>query len=273
MSTQSKAHLSKRRELLLAIAAASAAAILSNPVVAAAQSAPRKLGLIFPPAGRGVPEEGLAMYGDRIEYLIETLGLKTMTPDGYDAVIDLIGPRAEALVARGAEAVVLMGTSLSFYQGEEFNQKLTQVLIQSSGLPCTTMSSSLIQGLKTVSANNLVAATAYNEEVNERLRSYLAEHGFNVLAVKGLGIEAVEDIFSVTQAQLIDFAAGLVTDNPGADSMVVSCGGLITLDILQPLEDRTGIPAVSSTPHALYAGAKLLGMDAAVPGHGRLLSS
>jgi arylmalonate decarboxylase len=260
-----------RRELLQMIAAV--AAMLSNPVFATAQATPRKLGLIFPPAGRGVPEEGVAMYGDRIEYLIETLGLKTMTPDGYDAVIDLIGPRAESLAARGAEAVVLMGTSLSFYQGEAFNQKLTRVLKESSGLPCITMSSSLIQGLKTVGANNLVAATAYNEEVNDRLRSFLAEHDFNVLAVKGLGIEAVEDIFSVTQPQLIEFAAALVTSNPGADSIVVSCGGLITLDILQPLEARTGLPSVSSTPHALYAGAKLLGMDASVPGHGRLLSS
>ncbi len=262
-----------RRELLQMIAAISATTLLPISAFAAAQAAPRKLGLIFPPAGRGVPEEGLAMYGDKIEYLIETLGLKTMTPDGYDAVIDLIGPRAESLAARGAEAVVLMGTSLSFYQGEAFNQKLTQVLKESSGLPCITMSSSLIQGLKTVGAKNLVAATAYNEVVNERLRSFLTEHDFTVLAVKGLGIEAVEDIFSVTQSQLIDFGADLVARAPGADSIVVSCGGLITLEILQPLEDRTGVPSVSSTPHALYAGAKLLGMDASVPGHGRLLSS
>lgn len=249
-----------------------AAAVLSGPAIAGGQAPARKLGLIFPPAGRGVPEEGLSMYGDRVEYLVETLGLKTMTPDGYDAVIGLIGPRAEKLAERGAEAIVLMGTSLSFYQGEGFNQRLAQTLRESSGLPCTTMSTAIIEGLKAVGAQKVVAATAYNDTVNQRLQNFLLEHGFEVLRVQGLSIEAVEDIFSVTQPQLIDFGAGVVAAAAGADSILVSCGGLITLDILAPLESRSGVPAVSSTPHALYAGAKLLGIDARVPGHGKLLS-
>jgi arylmalonate decarboxylase len=259
----------KRRDWLKLMGAAT---VLSRPVFANSGEVPRKLGLIFPPAGRGVPEEGLSMYGGRVEYLVETLGLKTMTPDGYDAVIDLIGPRAEKLAGRGAEAIVLMGTSLSFYQGEAFNQRLTRTLRESSGLPCVTMSTAVIDGLKTVGARKVVAATAYNDTVNGRLQSFLLEHGFEVLKVQGLAIEAVEDIFSVTQPQLIEFGASVVAAAPGADSILVSCGGLITLDILEPLESRTGVPAVSSTPHALYAGAKLLGIDARVPGHGRLLS-
>jgi arylmalonate decarboxylase len=260
-----------RRELLKMLAAASAA-IGSTHCFASNSTAPRKLGLIFPPAGRGVPEEGLTMYGDRVEFLVETLGLKTMTPDGYDAVIDLIGPQAEKLVGRGAEVIVLMGTSLSFYKGEAFNQSLTRTLQDSSGLPCITMSTAVIEGLKAVGASEVVAATAYNDTVNERLRIFLTEHDLKVLNVQGLAIEAVEDIFSVTQSQLIDFGADVAAAGPGADSMLVSCGGLITLDILAPLENRTGIPAVSSTPHALFAGAKLLGIDARVPGHGKLLS-
>jgi arylmalonate decarboxylase len=212
------------------------------------------------------------MYGDDIEFLVETLGLESMTPDGYDAVIDRIGPGASRLKARGAEAIVLMGTSLSFYRGEEFNQRLTRTLEQSSGLPGVTMSSAIIEGLQIVGARNVAVATAYNEVVNDRLRAFLTEHDFNVLTVQGLGIEAVEDIFSVTQPQLIDFGADVVASSPGADSLLVSCGGLRTLEILAPLERRTGVPAISSTPHALFAGAKLLQMDANVAGYGRLLS-
>jgi arylmalonate decarboxylase len=165
-----------------------------------------------------------------------------------------------------------MGTSLSFYRGEEFNQRLTRTLEQSSGLPGVTMSSAIIEGLQIVGARNVAVATAYNEVVNDRLRAFLTEHDFNVLTVQGLGIEAVEDIFSVTQPQLIDFGADVVASSPGADSLLVSCGGLRTLEILAPLERRTGVPAISSTPHALFAGAKLLQMDANVAGYGRLLS-
>jgi arylmalonate decarboxylase len=203
---------------------------------------------------------------------VETLGLETMTPDGYDAVIERIGPAAKKLAKRGAEAIVLMGTSLSFYKGEGFNQVLARTLREASDLPCTTMSTAIIDGLKSVGAVKVVVATAYNDTVNERLRAFLTEHAFTVLAVKGLGIEAVGDIFSVTQPELIEFGASLVSSAPRADAILVSCGGLRTLEILAPLESRTEIPAVSSTPHALFAGARLLGLDGKVPGYGTLLS-
>lgn len=233
---------------------------------------PRKLGLIFPPTGRGIPEEGLAMYGDNIEYLIETLGLETMTPEGYDAVIELIPGKAQRLVERGAEVVVLMGTSLSFYKGEAFNQQLIQTLRDATGLPVTTMSNAVIEGLKAVGAKRVAVATAYNEVVNDRLRFFLNEHDFEVLTIKGLGIEAVGDIFSVTQPQLIDFSADVYHSVEDADSILVSCGGLRTLEIIAPIEERTQVPVVSSMPHGMWACARLLEMDARVEGFGQLLS-
>jgi len=238
-----------------------------------AASAPRKLGLIFPPADRvDPPEEGVAMYGDSITYLIEALGLETMTPEGYDAVQDRIRPAGERLAERGAEAVILMGTSLSFYKGEAYNQQLTQLLRDATGgLPVTTMSTAVINGLKGVGAKRMAVATAYNDEVNDRLRTFLGEHGLDVLAIEGLGIEAVEDIFSVTQPQLIEFGSRVSASAPDANALLVSCGGLRTLEILEPLEQRTGLPTISSTPHAMYAANALLGMDLRWPHYGQLM--
>jgi len=232
----------------------------------------RRLGLIFPVIDRGVPEEGLTLYGDNIEYVIENLDLKTMTPEGYDAVIADIPRKALRLAERDVEAIMVMGTSLTFYQGREFNERITRTVAEATGLPTSTMSNGIINGLQEVGASNIVCATAYNDEVNSRLVRFLNQHDFNVLNIEGLGIEAVEDIFSVTDPQLIDFCGNVAGKAKAADAILISCGGLITLDILAPVERRTNLPAVSSTPHALYEGAKLLGMDPHVPGYGSLIS-
>jgi len=261
--------ISRREILALAGAGVSYLALQPRPTGAANEA---KLGLIFPPAGRGVPEEGLAMYGSSVEFLVEGLGLATMTPDGYEAVIDRIGPTAEKLAGRGAQAIALMGTSLSFYKGEDFNQRLTETIREATGLPAVTMSTAIIEGLKSVGASSVAAATAYNDEVNGRLQSFLHEHGFEVTRTQGLGIEAVEDIFSVTQPQLIEFSANVYESVAGADAILVSCGGLRTLEILAPLEQRCHVPAVSSTPHALRAGVRLLGLSGHAAGFGTLLS-
>jgi len=242
------------------------------PISLYAQRKPR-LGMIFPVIDRDVPEEAIRMYGDRIEYVVENLDLKTMTPEGYDAVIGDIPALAEKLVKQDVDAIMVMGTSLTFYQGREFNERLTKTIAESTGLPTSTMSNGIINGLKAVGGRNIVCATAYNDVVNDRLVRFLTQHDFNVLNIKGLGIEAVEDIFSVTQPQLIDFCSGVGTSSTGADAILISCGGLITLDILSPVESNTRIPAISSTPHALFEGARLLGIDARVPGYGQLLSA
>ena len=238
---------------------------------ALAQAKPR-LGMIFPVIDRGVPEEAIRMYGDRIDYVVENLDLQTMTPEGYDAVIGDIPVLAQKLVEQDVDAIMVMGTSLTFYQGREYNDRLTKTIADATGLPTSTMSNGIINGLKAVGGKKIACATAYNDEVNNRLVRFLGQHDFNVVNIRGLGIEAVGDIFSVTQPQLIDFCSEVGNADDAADAILISCGGLITLDVLEPVESRTGRPAVSSTPHALYEGARLLGIDARVPGYGTLLS-
>src|SRR5271169_5220676 len=253
-----------RREFLRASAIGIIGATLGK-------SADPTLGLIFP-VTRPVPPEGLAMYPTGVKFIVGDVGLKTMTPEGYDAVINRIGPAGEKLAAQGANAIVLMGTSLSFYKGAAFNERLTETLKKATGLPATTMSTAVIEGLKTVGAKRVVAATAYDDEVNRRLQSFLKESGFEVLGAKGLGIEKVEDVDRVTQDGLLQFCAGVRETQPDANAILVSCGGLRTLELLAPLEKQGHVPAVSSTPHALRAGVRLLGLSGKVAGFGTLLS-
>jgi arylmalonate decarboxylase len=261
----------RRRQFLASCAAAAAAAGIGIPRAGAADKVP-VLGLIFPPLNRGVPEEGVAMYGERLRFVVTGLGVETMTPDGFEAVIPRIPAAAEKLVAAGAEAIELTGTSLTFYKGEAFNQKLRETVTKASGLPATTMSNGVIDGLKAVGAKRVAVATAYNDVVNERLRAFLMEHDLEALVVTGMGIEAIADVDRVTQDDLVEFGARVRASAPTADSLLLSCGGFRTLELIAPLEARTGVPVISSMPHGLWAGARLVGMSGAAPGYGRLLS-
>jgi len=260
-----------RRDLILGSAAATAA--LAEAAQADAPKKPRVLGLIFPPNRTAIPDEGVAMYGDRLHYVTVGLGIERMTPDGFDAALSLIPAAAKQLAAAGAEAIELTGTSLTFYKGEAFNRQLRDTVSQASGLKATTMSNGVIDGLHQLGAKRVAVATAYNDEVNLRLRAFLLEHGLEPVLIRGMGIEAMTDVDKVTQQTLIDFAAGVQAEARGADSLLVSCGGFRTLEIIAPLEARTGVPVVSSMPHGLWAGAKLVGLDGASPGYGRLLSA
>jgi arylmalonate decarboxylase len=260
----------KRRDFIAGCAAVAAAGFGARRA-GAADKAP-VLGLIFPPADRGVPEEGVAMYGERLRFVVTGLGLDRMTPDGYDSVIGRIPRAAEMLAASGAEAIELTGTSLTFYKGEAFNQRLREAVTSASGLPATTMSNGVIDGLKEVGAKRVAVATAYNDVVNDRLRAFLREHDLEPVVVTGMGIEAIVDVDRVTQDDLLEFGARVRASAPDADSLLLSCGGFRTLELIAPLEARASVPVISSMPHGLWAGARLVGMSGAAPGYGVLLS-
>jgi arylmalonate decarboxylase len=255
-----------RRDFLRTTAAALAAASTLN---AAAEPV---LGLIFPPLNRPLPPEASILYPSGVKFLIEGLGLESMTPEGYDKVIPLIKPAAERLAKQGAQAISLMGTSLTFYKGSAFNQQLTDSIKSATGLPANTMSTAVIEGLKTVGAKRLAVATAYSDEVNDRLTAFLKENGFEVVKMKGLGIIDMDTPGRVTEDQLLKFSVEVHKSASGSNAILVSCGGLRTLEMLAPLEQQTHIPAVSSTPHALRAAVRLLGLSGKVTGYGTLLA-
>jgi arylmalonate decarboxylase len=256
--------LSSRRDVLKAGLAAAAATTLGASTAA-------RLGLVAP-VDRAVPPEATVLYPSGIDFRAASLGLKTMTPGGYDAVLERIAPTAAALAQDGAQALVLMGTSLSFYRGAAFNRELTQRLSAASGRPAVTMSTAVIEGLRRVGGRRLAVATAYDAEVNRRLDAFLHEEGFEVLRLRGLGVENVADITRVTRTQLMSFSREVFRSADHADALLISCGGLRTLDLLDPLERQCGVPVVSSLPHALRAGVQLLGLSTRVEGYGRLLA-
>ena len=259
---------SSRREFLRIASVGAAAAALGIPT----KATDPVLGMIFPPANAPVPPEARLMYPSGVRFLSAGVGLERMTPEGYDKVVDRILPAAQKLADEGANAIAVMGTSLTFYKGAAFNRQLKESIAKTAGLPSTTMSTAIIEGLKAVGGRHLAVATAYNEEVNRRLRAFLEESGFDVLAVKGLGIERFQDRAPVTQDELLEFSAGVWATVPKADAMLISCGALKTLDLLAPLERRCKVPVVSSMPHALWAGVRLLGLSGRAPGYGTLLS-
>ena len=257
-------NLRSRREFLKiggAVAACASSGSAATPV----------LGMIFPPANYTVPPEAKLLYPNGVKFLAEGVGLERMTPAEYDRVFVRIVPVAKKQAKQGANAIDVMGTSLTFYKGAAFNQQLIDTIKKETGLPATTMSTGIVEGLRAVGGRRVAVATAYNEEVSRRLSVFLSESGFEVLTVKGLGIERFEDAPPVTPQKLLDFSAGVRESAPKADALVISCGALKTLELLVPLEKRCKVPVVSSTPHALRAGVRLLGLSGRAPGYGSLL--
>jgi arylmalonate decarboxylase len=255
-------HPSRRQFLYSAAAAA-----LTTPLVSAAEPV---MGMIFPPADYPVPPEAMQLYPKGVTFLAEGLAFNGMTIESYDEAVPRIVPAALKLKERGATAISIMGTSLTFYKGAAFNQELIDRVHQATGLPATSMSSGIVDGLHVAGAKRVAVATAYTDVVNATLERFLKESGFEVSVIKGLNL--IRATGAVTQEQLFDFSAGVFAGTTKADTLLVSCGGLKTIDLLVPLEAKCKVPVVSSTPHALMNAVRLVGLSPRVAGYGSVLA-
>ena len=258
----------QRREFLELAALASALAAAGLPARAAEPVA----GLIFPPANYPMPPDVQRLYPTGVKFIGNGLGFNGMTIESYDEAIPRALPRAQELASQGANLISVFGSSITFYKGAKFNKELCDKVTALTGLPATTQSNGLIDGLKHVNARRVAVATAYTDVVTDRLKSFLGEHGFEVASTKGLGYERIPE-GAANGDVLHELGVASYKLAGKADALVMSCGGLRTLDVIVPLEKSIGVPVVSSTPHGLWHCARMLGVKAKIQGFGMVMAA
>jgi arylmalonate decarboxylase len=227
------------------------------------------IGLIVPPADGAVPPEAPLLY-PRLSFEALGLALPEISAAGFDSVRGAIVDKAQRLAARGAEAISVMGTSLTFYRGAEGNRELQRAVREATGLPATTMSSAVVNALRALGTKRVGLATAYTDDLNRRLEAFLREEGFDIAAVQGLDMKDVRGVRQVPPQALAALVERVSDADRSAEAILLSCGGLLAQDIVPGLEAKLGVPVVASSPAGFWDVVRLAGHDPAATGCGRL---
>src|SRR3954452_9154709 len=141
------------------------------------------IGLVVPFAEDKVPPEGHQMYPS-MTFLPRGVGVRSLTPEGFAAAFNAIPAAADHLASKGVDAIMVIGTSLTFFRGPEAHDRLLDDLRARTGLPVSTMSQAIVDGLREVGARRVAVATAYSDVVNVRLKELLAASGMETVPLK-----------------------------------------------------------------------------------------
>ena len=194
--------------------------------------------------------------------------LAAMDRDSDRCALELADARVDVLGYACLVAIMSMG--LGYHRVSE--QRLHARTAEAGGAaPVVTSAGALVDGLKALGAKKVSILTPYMKPLTQLVIDYLEHEGIEVLDSISLEIPDNLEVGRLDPLAPADITRRL--DTRGVDAVVASaCVQMPSLGSVQLIEDRLGLPVVSSSTCTTYMMLKKLGLAARAPGFGALLS-
>lgn len=178
-----------------------------------------------------------------------------------DAHVDVLGY---------ACLVAIMSMGLGYHCASE--ARLHQRTVDNGHpAPVVTSAGALVDGLKALGAKKVAILTPYMKPLTQLVIDYIQHQGIEVVDSLSLEIPDNLEVGRQDPRAPIELTKKLNTAN--ADAIVASaCVQMPSLASIQAIEDRTGLPVMSSAVATTHQMLKKLNLDTRVPGFGALLS-
>ena len=141
------------------------------------------------------------------------------------------------------------------------------------GVPAVSTAGAILAALQALGVDRIAMATPYTDETNNHERHFLEEHGIEVVAMAGLGLNTslagVQKISRVPPPDV--FAHARSVDCDAAEAVLICCTDFNTLDVIDPLEAELDKPVISSNTATFWSVLRAAGIEDRIPGYGRLL--
>lgn len=198
------------------------------------------------------------------------LNVQAHTTEEFNKAIEALEKGLGIFTAEECDAILLGGITLGTQRGYAAEQEVVARLSERVGLPISTGMNASVEALKHLKAKNIVIATAYMKTINEAVKRYYEDAGFQVSGIQGLEVTK-----PVEQVKLPDYASyrvgrNLFQQNPTADAILIQ-GRWRSVACVAELEGDTGRPVISSTAASLWWVLQKLAMKIPIEGCGQLL--
>ncbi|MBB4225895.1 maleate cis-trans isomerase family protein [Variovorax guangxiensis] len=194
--------------------------------------------------------------------------LVAMDKDSDRCALELSDARVEVLGYACLVAIMAMG--LGYHRQSE--QRLHQRTVDNGGAaPVVTSAGALVDGLHTLGAKKVAILTPYMKPLTQLVIDYFHNEGIEV--VDSISLEIPDNLEVGRQDPRAPIAITQRLNTQGVDAIVASaCVQMPSLPSVQAIEDRSGLPVLSSSVATTYAMLKRLSLSTRVPGFGALLS-
>lgn len=229
-----------------------------------------RIGLIVPSSNTTMEFEFWRLVPPGVTVHAGRVSLVNVDVESLERMAEEVVKEVEKLSTADVNVIVYGCTSGSLLKGLEWERGLRERIERVAGVKAVTTAGAVVDALRTLGVRRIAVATPYIEEINVREKMFLESSGFTVARIRGLGI--VRNVDIGRQPPEVAYRLALkVAEGVDVDAVFISCTNFRTLEIVDPLESRLGIPVISSNTASAWAALRALGIKEKVNIGGKLL--
>ena len=190
--------------------------------------------------------------------------------DDFQDMLSHAGDAAEGLAAAGADIIAYGCTSGSMICPTD---RLIGKMENSSGKPAISTAGANLEAVKALGIKRLSMATPYTDATNDKESAFIERHGFEVSAMKGLGLggtlEKIQKMSRVPPSEI--FAHAKSVDRDDAEAILICCTDFGSAGVVEELEKDLGKPVITSNTASFWGALRRAGVNDTIEGYGQLL--
>jgi maleate isomerase len=212
-----------------------------------------RVGLIVPSSNTVMEPDFHRRLGDIAIVSTTRIFLEDVTRDAETRMLEQDLPRAIDLIRTTAPDIVVFGcTSAGALGNSAHDQAIAGLIAAGTGAVPITVLASVLNAIRAVAPRRLALFTLYVDDLTGAIASSLKEAGFPPVKAAGMGIRSNLEIGRVPPPEIIRFVESqLAACAP--DCLFLSCTNWQAIDAIEPLEQKLGVPILTSNQAAIHA--------------------
>ena len=228
----------------------------------------KRIGLIIPSANIIIEPELYRVIPKSFSIHITRIPIMKSSSTNIRRMNEFIKDAVQLLLHAQVQLMIYACVSGSFVEGIQGEKAIRQKIETLSNLPTLTASMALVNTVKYFNFRKVLLLTPYPHKIHLLAKNFFEENKIEILDHKTLNITdsiaigktSIEEVYSLAKS----------FDNKDAESLIISCTNLKTMDIISQLENELGIPVITSTQSILWQSLKRFHYKGKIKRYGRI---
>ena len=229
-----------------------------------------RIGYTSPPLTTEVfPYEFYKLVPEGVTLAVTSLAIVVRSKEEIDNSYDITMRAVREMAANHCDIVCLGGVPINMSRGAANAKQMIVDLETELGIKISTSASAQEKAMGLLGSKKLVVCHPYEDKDTDRIASYGAHFGGEILDARGWG-SPFNQIARVPQDAALIMARALMQKNPGADTILMPSPHWPTIGAIDILEKEFGVSVLTALQAIVWDALRRVGINDKIEGYGRL---